>query len=177
MSQFITIARPYAKAAFNFALEHKSLNHWQEMLTFAAFVTCNKQLSRLLSSMIAPHILSKIYIFICGDQLDKYGQAFIRIMAENRRLLVLPAVLRQFIELRATFEATATVDILSAYTLNDAQRSKIIMAIEKRLSRKVILNYKIDKSLLAGFIIRFEDMVIDGSVRNRLERLTDVLQS
>jgi F-type H+-transporting ATPase subunit delta len=98
-------------------------------------------------------------------------------MAENGRLTALPAVLAQYIELRDAHEATAEVDVISASTLSDDQLNKISAAMEKRLSRKVKLNCKIDKSVMAGVIIRSGDLVIDGSVRGRLDRLADVLQS
>lgn len=98
-------------------------------------------------------------------------------MAENGRLKVLPDVLEQFIQLRAALEATVEVEVTSASALSDEQLAKISAAMEKRLSRKVKLNCKIDKSVMAGVIIRSGDTVIDGSVRGRLERLADVLQS
>ncbi|MCE1694961.1 ATP synthase F1 subunit delta, partial [Enterobacter hormaechei] len=60
---------------------------------------------------------------------------------------------------------------------NEQQQAKISAAMEKRLSRKVKLNCKIDKSVIAGVVIRAGDMVIDGSIRGRLDRLTDDLQS
>nr|VUD33309.1 F0F1 ATP synthase subunit delta [Raoultella sp. NCTC 9187] len=85
--------------------------------------------------------------------------------------------LSSFIHLRAASEATAEVDVISATQLSEEQLAKIADAMEKRLSRKVKLNCKIDKSVLAGVIIRAGDMVIDGSVRGRLDRLADVLQS
>jgi F-type H+-transporting ATPase subunit delta len=90
---------------------------------------------------------------------------------------VLTEVLEQFIQLRAALESTVDVDVISANTLNEQQLSKIAAAMEKRLSRKVKLNCKIDKSVMAGVVIRAGDMVIDGSIRGRLERLADVLQS
>ncbi|ALX92595.1 MULTISPECIES: F0F1 ATP synthase subunit delta [Serratia] len=177
MSEFITVARPYAKAAFDFAVENQSVERWQQMLAFTAVVTRNEQMAELLSGAVAPETLSNTFIAVCGDELDEHGQNFIRVMAENGRLLVLPAVLQQFIELRAALESTVEVEVLSSSALNDTQQAKIIAAMEKRLSRKVKLNCKIDKSVLAGVIIRAGDLVIDGSVRGRLERLADVLQS
>ncbi|MFT2796328.1 F0F1 ATP synthase subunit delta [Serratia sp. N21D137] len=177
MSEFITVARPYAKAAFDFAVENQSVERWQQMLAFTAVVTRNEQMAELLSGAVAPETLSNTFIAVCGDELDEHGQNFIRVMAENGRLLVLPAVLQQFIELRAALESTVEVEVLSSSALNDTQQAKIIAAMEKRLSRKVKLNCKIDKSVLAGVIIRAGDLVIDGSVSGRLERLADVLQS
>ncbi|EHU0908992.1 F0F1 ATP synthase subunit delta [Escherichia coli] len=177
MSEFITVARPYAKAAFDFAVEHQSVERWQDMLTFAAEVTKNEQMAELLSGALAPETLAESFIAVCGEQLDENGQNLIRVMAENGRLNALPDVLEQFIHLRAVSEATAEVDIISAAALSEQQLAKISAAMEKRLSRKVKLNCKIDKSVMAGVIIRSGDMVIDGSVRGRLERLADVLQS
>jgi len=177
MSEFTTVARPYAKAAFDFAVEHKSIDRWQQMLAFAAEVAGNEQVSELLSGALAPEALSGAFIAICGDQLDEAGQNLIKVMAENKRLPALADVLEQFIHLRAAHDATAEVEVISSAALSDEQLTKISSAMEKRLSRKVKLNCKIDKSVMAGVIIRAGDMVIDGSVRGRLERLADVLQS
>ena len=177
MSEFVTVARPYAKAAFDFAVEHQNVDRWQDMLAFAAEVTKNEQMAELLSGALAPETLAESFIAVCGEQLDENGQNLIRVMAENGRLNALPDVLEQFIHLRAVSEATAEVDVISAAALSEQQLAKISAAMEKRLSRKVKLNCKIDKSVMAGVIIRSGDMVIDGSVRGRLERLADVLQS
>jgi F-type H+-transporting ATPase subunit delta len=176
MSEFVTVARPYAKAAFDFAVEHQSVDRWQDMLMFAAEVTkTNKWQS--FSGALAPETLAESFIAVCGEQLDESGQNLIRVMAENNRLNALPDVLEQFIHLRAASEAISEVEVTSANALSDEQLKKISAAMEKRLSRKVKLNCKIDKSVMAGVIIRAGDMVIDGSVRGRLERLADVLQS
>ncbi|MBW7980963.1 F0F1 ATP synthase subunit delta [Enterobacillus tribolii] len=177
MSEFITVARPYAKAAFDFAVEHKDIARWQDMLAFSAEVTRNESVADMLSGALAPETLANTFIEVCGDQLDESGRNLIRVMAENGRLQVLPEVLQQFIALRDSLEATVDVEVISSKTLSDEQLAKISTAMEKRLSRKVKLNCKIDKSVIAGVVIRAGDMVIDGSVRGRLERLTDVLQS
>ncbi|MFE4111415.1 MULTISPECIES: F0F1 ATP synthase subunit delta [Kosakonia] len=177
MSEFVTVARPYAKAAFDFAVETQSVDRWQDMLAFAAEVTKNEDMAELISGALAPETLAKSFIAVCGEQLDDKGQNLIRVMAENGRIKVLPDVLEQFIQLRAASEAIAEVEVTSAIALSEEQLSKIRAAMEKRLSRKVKLNCNIDKSVMAGVIIRAGDMVIDGSVRGRLERLADVLQS
>lgn len=177
MSEFVTVARPYAKAAFDFAVEHQSVERWQDMLAFAAEVTKNEQMTELLSGALAPETLAKSFIAVCGEQLDDNGQNLIKVMAENGRLAVLPDVLEQFVHLRAVSESIADVEVTSANELSEQQLTKISAAMEKRLSRKVKLNCKIDKSVMAGVIIRAGDMVIDGSIRGRLERLADDLQS
>ena len=95
MSEFITVARPYAKAAFDFAVEHQSVERWQDMLAFAAEVTKNEQMAELLSGALAPETLAESFIAVCGEQLDENGQNLIRVMAENGRLNALPDVLEQ----------------------------------------------------------------------------------
>ncbi|KMW71805.1 ATP F0F1 synthase subunit delta [Photorhabdus luminescens subsp. luminescens] len=177
MSEFATVARPYAKAAFDFAVEKQSLEQWQNMLAFTAEVTRNEQVGELLSGSLASETLANTFIAICGEQVDEHAQNFIRVMAENGRLLALPEVLQQFIQLRASLESTVDVEVISAAELREQQLAKISVAMEKRLSRKVKLNCKIDKSVIAGVVVRAGDLVIDGSIRGRLDRLTDVLQS
>ncbi|MEQ5203411.1 F0F1 ATP synthase subunit delta [Providencia rettgeri] len=177
MSEIATVARPYAKAAFDFAVENQAVAKWQEMLAFTAEVTRNEQVGELLSGSIAPETLAKTFISVCGDEIDEHVQNLIRVLADNGRLTTLPEVLTQFIQLRDSLESTIEVDVISANELSEQQSAKISAAMEKRLSRKVKLNCKIDKSVIAGVIIRAGDLVIDGSIRGRLERLTDVLQS
>lgn len=177
MSEYITVARPYAKAAFDFAVEQQNLDGWQQMLTFAAEVSRNEDVRNLLSSSAAAETMAEMFIAVCNNQLDEYGQNFIKVMAENKRLVTLPDVLEQFVLYRAEKESTIDVEVISADELNKNQLKKITKAMEKRLSRKVMLNCKIDKSVMAGIIIRAGDMVIDGSIRGRLQRLADTLQS
>ncbi len=112
MSEFVTVARPYAKAAFDFAVENQSVDRWQDMLAFAAEVTKNEQMAELLSGALAPETLAESFIAVCGDQLDAHGQNLIKVMADNGRLKVLPDVLEQFIRLREAREATVEWKLL-----------------------------------------------------------------
>ncbi|MEE3699870.1 F0F1 ATP synthase subunit delta [Mannheimia haemolytica] len=175
MSELSTVARPYAKAAFDFALEQGQLEQWQQMLTFSAAVANDEQVASFLNSSLASGQISETFIKICGEQLDQYGQNFIRVMADNKRLAVLPAVLNAFLELRAEQESIKDVEVVSADKLTDAQAAKIVNAMEKRLGTKVRITSSIDSSLIAGVIIRYDDVVIDGSSRGQLNRLSQEL--
>lgn len=175
MSELSTVARPYAKAAFDFALEQGQLEQWQQMLTFSAAVANDEQVASFLNSSLASGQISETFIKICGEQLDQYGQNFIRVMADNKRLAVLPAVLNAFLELRAEQESIKDVEVVSADKLTDAQEAKIANAMEKRLGTKVHITSSIDSSLIAGVIIRYDDVVIDGSSRGQLNRLSQEL--
>lgn len=177
MSEFITVARPYAKAAFDFALEQGALNNWQEMLTFAAEVAQNSEVETFLNGASSLAQQSDVFIGICGEQLDTNGQNLIRVMASNERLKVLPEVSRMFNALRQEYEKEITVEVISAIVLNDAQRAKLAAALEKRLERKVKLNCSVKPSVMGGLIIQAGDMVIDSSLRSQLSRLAATLQS
>lgn len=177
MADLITIARPYAKAAFDFAVEHNSIDEWQKMLALTAEVSKDVQLKSVLASDMKPASIANLLINICQDVLNEQGSNFIKIMAENKRLALLPEVFTLFTQYRLERESVADVDVISAKALSDEQLNKISIAVEKRLSRKVNLKCEIDESIISGFIIRSGDMVIDSSIRGRLNRLTDALQS
>ena len=100
-----------------------------------------------------------------------------KLLAENHRLLALPQVLEQFCELKAEYEKTVNVDVTSAVELESTQTDTLSTALEKRLARKVKLNCKVDKNIISGLIIQAGDMVIDGSVQGKLNRLSQSLQS
>jgi len=177
MSDLTTIARPYAKAAFDFAVEKQQLTQWSEMLAFAAEVTNNEQINELLTGSASAEKLAEIFIAICGEQFDEFGQNLLKVMAENGRLQALPDVFEQFVALKKEFEKNVDVEIISATELSEQQLSDISSKLEQRLERKVQLNCSVDETLLGGVVIRAGDLVIDNSARGRLNRLSDALQS
>jgi len=168
MSELTTIARPYAKAAFDFAIEQSAVEKWTEMLGFAAAVAEDETVKAYLSSSLSAQKLADTVISICGEQLDQYGQNLIRLMAENKRLSAIPTVFEEFKHYVEEHQAIAEVEVTSAQPLNATQIEKIAAAMEKRLARKVKLNCNVDSSLIAGVVIRTEDFVIDGSSRGQL---------
>jgi F-type H+-transporting ATPase subunit delta len=177
MSELTTIARPYAKAAFESAVENKVVEQWQQMLTFAAEVCKNATMKSYLTGSVAAETLANVVNTVCGDQLDQHGQNFIKILAENKRLAVLPNILTMFNALKAEFDKEIDVDLTSAVKLSAKQLKDVSASLEKRLQRKVKLNCNVDPALVAGMVIRAGDTVIDGSFRSKLNRLEDALQA
>ncbi|MGF1726478.1 F0F1 ATP synthase subunit delta [Photobacterium nomapromontoriensis] len=177
MSDMTTIARPYAKAAFDFAVEKGELAQWAEMLTFAAEVANNETIKDILDSGYAADKLTEIFVSVCGEQLNEFGQNLIKVMAENGRLKALPAVCEEYLLLKSEREKTIDADVISAIALDDSQLEAISQKLEQRLDRKVKLNCSVDETLIAGVVIRAGDLVIDNSVRGKLDRLSDALQS
>jgi len=177
MSELTTVARPYAKAAFDFAVEANAIETWLEMLSFAAEVSKDATIVGYLSGGASVEQATDIFIKVCGEQLDSNGQNLIKVMAENQRLLVLPQVVSQFSELKAEYEKEIAVDVTSAVKLKVADKKAISAALEKRLARKVKLNCSVDKTVVSGLVIKAGDLVIDGSVRGKLNRLSTTMQS
>ena len=177
MSDLTNIARPYAKAAFDFAVEQNALDAWLQMLGFAAEVAKHEQVAALLRTTGIAEQQAHLFIQVCGEQLNEQGQNLIKVMAENKRLLALPAVLEAFLLLKAEHEKEATVDVVSATVLSAAQQEKLVTALSQRLARNVKLNCSVDPTVVGGMLIKAGDMVIDGSVRGKLDRLATALQS
>jgi F-type H+-transporting ATPase subunit delta len=171
-----TIARPYAAAAFEYALAKHDLPAWETMLQAAAFITKDEALARLLSS---PHVTSQqladVYYEMLAANLDPEKTNFIRLLAENSRLTSLPAIYELFQAARAAQEKTLSVQVVSAVKLTDAYKEKLKQALTKRLQRQVQLDCEIDTSLLGGAVVRAGDTVIDGSIRGKLMRLNEFI--
>ncbi|MGS2720976.1 F0F1 ATP synthase subunit delta [Paraglaciecola aestuariivivens] len=177
MSEWTTIARPYAQAAFDYAVENKTIAQWQEMLAFAAEVSTNDTIKSLLTGSLAAEKLAEVFNGVCGEQLDQEGQNLITILAENRRLQALPDISVLFNQLKAEFEKEIDVDVTSAVKLTKKQQTSLSKSLETRLARKVKLNCSVDPELIAGVLIKAGDTVIDGSLRSKLNRLSDALQA
>jgi F-type H+-transporting ATPase subunit delta len=177
MSELTTVARPYAIAAFDFAIEKSAIDKWQAMLVFAAEVAKNENMHHYMSGAVASDYVSDVFNKVCGEQLDENGQNLIKILAQNNRLLLLPEISTMFDELKIKHEKQINVDVTSATTLSDAQVVTLSAALEKRFDRKVQLNCSVDPTLIAGMVIKAGDTVIDGSVNSQLNRLNDALQA
>ena len=177
MSEVTTIARPYAKAAFDFAVEQNAVEAWSTMLFFAAEVSKDDTMQQVINSALAPEQLANVFVQVCGDQLNEYSQNLIKVMAENGRLSVLPAVFAEFTALKAELDKQLEAVVTSAKALSDAEKAKIQAALEKRYDRKVRLTCQLDPAVMAGLVIKVGDDIIDASVRSKLNRLAEALQS
>ncbi len=176
MADKSTIARPYAKALFGVALEHKKLGPWAQTLALSAEVVSDERMKKVLASpLIAPAQLADVLLEILDAAapggLDEQGRNFIRTLAANRRLGLLPEIAALFGRLKAEWENTADVTVISAVPLDETLQRRYAEAMEKRLRRQVRLHCKVDPAVLGGAVLRADDLVIDGSLRGRLERL------
>jgi F-type H+-transporting ATPase subunit delta len=172
MAEKATIARPYAKAAFQYARERNAFAPWSEMLATASAVVADAQVEKLLANpRVKPGELVELIAGIIGGGLDANAKNFLDTLAQNRRLGLLPEIASMYEALRADIERVADVEVVSATELNEAQRSRLTGALKKRLQREVRLHVSVDPKLIGGAIVRAGDLVIDGSLKARLDRL------
>lgn len=174
MAELTTLARPYAKAAFGFALANGDLGHWSKMLTTLAQVAQQEKVQAMISS---PALTSEqqvaTLVGLLGDELDEKAANFISLLSHNKRLLLLPAIAGQFEILRDKHEKLSHVEISSAYEIDQALEDTLAKALEKKLNCNVTIHTSVDKNLIGGAVIRAGDLVIDSSIRGRLAKLTE----
>jgi F-type H+-transporting ATPase subunit delta len=171
-----TVARPYAKAAFEQARSTGRLAEWSQELGAAAQVVRDPRVARLLDNPeVPPRELAQLILDVAGVRLGEPGRNFMFTLAENRRLGLLPEISALFDELKDEAEGVADVTVTSAAPLDEAHRRKLAEALERRLKRRVRMHCKTDPALLGGAVLRSGDLVIDGSLRSKLERMAYVL--
>jgi len=172
MADRLTIARPYARAAFEEARERQRLAAWSEALRLAAEVVQDPRVVPLLGNpRITPEQLAQLVSDFAGPRIGTEGANFVRTLAANHRLSYLPEISTLFDVLKDEAEGVADVTVTSAAALDEAQRRKLAAALEQRLKRKVRLHCALDPSLIGGAVLRAGDLVIDGSLRTRLDRI------
>ena len=176
MAEKSTIARPYAQAAFSMAETQGALKKWSDMLQLIAAIASDDAMQGLIGN---PSIDSKklvdTCVGICGDGLDQYGQNFVRVLAENKRLDVMPEIADLYELKRAEAESTIEAEVTSATPMSEAQQAQLVAALKKRLGREVTLVTRTDDSIIGGAIVRAGDLVIDASVTGQLEKLANTL--
>ena len=176
MAEAITIARPYAQAVFNLASKQHRLREWSDMLSLLAGIADDPAMSELIDSpRLTEARLAGLFIEIGADLLDEKGRNFVRLLADNRRLDLLPEIAALFEIQRREAEGVIKAELVTAFPASEAQQALIIESLRKRLDRDVELSCTTDATLLGGAIIRAGDLVIDGSVRGKLERLGSTL--
>ncbi len=172
MSSLTTLARPYAKAAFELARSDNNLAAWDEMLSAAAVVTADDGMSGWLQS---PHSTAskaiEIIVEAMGGEVDSRFQGYLGVLADNDRLSLCSEISRMFEQLRADAEKRLNVRVVSATALQEADIKRMQSALAKRFNREITLSNEIDADVLGGAIIYAGDQVIDGSLLGRLKRL------
>lgn len=180
MSQSETIARPYAKAAYQQALANESLGKWQEFLQISASFAKNEA---IISRLTVPGFFSEWQSWLNesleknrGEIMRKEEENFLNILQENNRLSVLPEIAEQFILQMHQADGVCEAKVYSANVLESQQKSSIIEMLEKKLGKKVMLEVIEQADLLAGVRIEYDGLVLDQSTKGRIEQFAQKLE-
>jgi F-type H+-transporting ATPase subunit delta len=172
-----TIARPYAEAAFARAQESKQLDAWGDALAVLSSIAGDADMADQIANPNVPRErLSEAILEIAAGTLPDDAKNLVRILAENNRLSALPEIAVLFEDLKTKHQGVRQVQVLSAFDLNDVQKTELAGVLKKRLGADVELTVETDPSLIGGVEIRAGDLVIDGSVRGKLHKLATELQ-
>lgn len=178
MAELSTLARPYAKAAFELANQNSQLAQWADTLGLLSGLSKQQNVGKLFNSPNeTPEGKAQKLVDLCADDLSAQGKNFVHILAENRRLTLLPEINLQFQILKAEQEKSLAVDVVSAREMSAEQQASLTSALTERLQRTVTISVSIDPALLGGAVIRAGDTIIDGSVRGRLAKLAEAINS
>ena len=178
MAELTTLARPYAKAAFQSALDDSALDSWSSMLTTAAAVSSEQSVIGLLTDpALSTDSMADAFIELLGDELITKGQNLIRLLAENKRLILLPAISSLFHILKANQEKSIDVEITTAFEVSSETLNNLVQGLKDRLAREINLGTSVDSSLIGGAVVRAGDTVIDSSVRGKLVKLVESMNS
>lgn len=175
MSQALTLARPYARAAFSIARDEGRFADWSAALGFAARVAADPQVAGLLGN---PHLADGDAVALLSpDGATPLFGDFLSLLADNRRLVLLPEIAGLYEDLRAEAERVVKARVTSATALPAGELDTIKAALRKRFGREVEVESAVDASLIGGAVIDAGDVVIDGSLKGKLERLQAALAS
>ena len=178
MSELTTAARPYARAVFEMANAAGMLGEWSETLSLMGAIAGNEEVVALLASpKMAKQSGANAFIQLCDDRLNDQAKNLVSMLAENNRISLLPEMSVIFEALKDEAEGSVEAIVTAAKKLTQAEEVSIADALKKRLGRDVKLKVSVDESLLGGAIIRAGDLVIDGSILGRVNKMTSMMAS
>lgn len=169
-------ARPYAMAAFRQAQEEGALEQWSEMLRFLQSVVADPSMAGIIANpRVDRSKLGKLISSIGGEVFSKTASNFLEVLVDNERLVLVSDIADLFEEQRRNAAGKTPVEVISAFELSSKYADVITAAMAKRLNQEVELTVRVDQSIIGGVIIRAGDLVIDASLRGRLQQLAQEL--
>ncbi|HUW38447.1 MAG TPA: F0F1 ATP synthase subunit delta [Rhodocyclaceae bacterium] len=178
MAENVTVARPYAEAAFQLAQTGNALSGWAEALARMAAVAEDPDMRACIDNpRLSSQDLARFFLGVVGEGLPVEQQNFVRVLVDNGRLGVLPEISEQFVLLKNGCEGTKEAQVTSAFPIDAAGLSKLVAELERRFQCKIQASVSIDPELIGGVRIAVGDQVIDASVRGKLAAMSAALQN
>ncbi|MEJ2060047.1 MAG: F0F1 ATP synthase subunit delta [Gammaproteobacteria bacterium] len=176
MAETTFLARPYARAVFELAQAGNALGKWSEQLMFLAAAAHTPEMQAIIESpRLSKEQQLDLFKKACDGNVDAQGQNLLTVLVENDRLELLPEIAAIYEHMKNEAEGSVEATLISALPLDDAQQAAVVKALKARLGREVRLVCEVDESLMGGAVIHAGDLVIDGSVKGRLEKMRTAL--
>ena len=164
MAEFATIARPYAKALFELANEKHQIESWLTGLKELAWSVDQARVAALIEDT---RTNSKEKV--AGD---KTFRNFVHVVADEKRLLVLPEIYVQYQDLVLSRNNTKKAVIYSAFEFaSEGQKAKIVADLEQHFNTRLEAVFNVEPSLIAGIKVEVDDQVLDLSIQGKLQKL------
>ena len=178
MAEPITVARPYAEAAFRLALEGHALERWTDTLAMLDTVVSDENVAtRIGDPNVDEQALEGLILGTLGENLDGPGRNLVQVLIQNGRLDLVPHIRTQYEALRREHEGLLEARIISALPVDDEQVRPLLDALEQKFGRKVNAQVEVDPALIGGARIVVGDKVIDATVRGRLDQMAAALSN
>lgn len=178
MAELTTIARPYAKAAFQYASAKGEAAQWAGNIAVLATIVADNDFAAFLAQpQLTAEQQADTLVEVCGDALTNDAKNFIVQLAENKRLPALPEISVLYNRYLSELEQSEEVNVTSAFELTAEEEQKLIATLKAKLGKDVTLQTNVDNALIGGVVIRAGDLVIDSSVKGKLAKLAESLNS
>ena len=178
MAEITTLARPYAKAAFELAKAADRLNEWSRALNFLVQALNTHEVQQFIGSPVVSDAQKAYSLFqLFGESPGEEIRRFVNVLAENQRLELIPEVTEIYEQRRADEEKVLEVELISAIELSETQSDAFESALAKRFARDIELTQVVEPELIGGVIVRAGDTVIDNSVRGKLNKMQEALKN
>lgn len=178
MAEAVTVARPYADAVYKLAVTSDSLSQWSKILQLAVEIAEDECVKLLVGNpAVSAKQLGEIFLEIGKNKFNAEARNFIMLLAENKRVLVLPQISQLFEHLKAQHEGVLEAKIVSAFEIENKQLKKLVDDLEQKFKRKIEARVSVEPELIGGIKVEIGDEILDASVRGKLEAMAVALKS
>ncbi|HHV47392.1 MAG TPA: F0F1 ATP synthase subunit delta [Rhodocyclaceae bacterium] len=177
MAESVTIARPYAEAAYRLAKESGAQGLWSQRLQRLALIAQDKEMTEVMTNpRLSTEQVAELFISLSADG-DAILANFVRTLAENRRLALLPEISRLFELAKSQEEGVQEAVVYSAFPIDDAQVAALLQQLEPRFGTRLTARVEVDPSLIGGVRVTVGDQMLDASVRGKLDAMAVALNN
>jgi F-type H+-transporting ATPase subunit delta len=178
MAELITIARPYAEAAFALARDGTALSVWSQMLRLASSVVVDPRVAQALDNpALDTGAKESLVLSICGDKLNPEGRRFIQVLIEADRISVLPEIQAMFESLKDAADGVARATIETAFPFQGNELAELTSVLEKRFGRKIEATVSVNPALIGGVRVTVGDTVVDATIQEQLRAMAAQLRA